>query len=165
MIIVFSTTENYYSFILEENLQCYLISFVPMFDYSLKKQAINPKKIYAIDMGLVASNVNKIKGDEGHKLENMVYNELRLKYKEIYYHKGRGECDFIIVSKGAIIKAVQVCLELNVDNRTREFDGLIDALKSYHLNEGYIITCNQEDLFQIEEFTIRLVPYHKFASI
>ena len=55
-----------------------------MFDYSLKKQTVNPKKIYAIDMGLVAANVNKIKGEEGHKLENMVYNALRLKYKEIY---------------------------------------------------------------------------------
>ena len=110
--------------------QSYLINLVPMFDYSLKKQTVNPKKIYAIDMGLVAANVNKIKGEEGHKLENMVYNALRLKYKEIYYHKGKGECDFITIEKGAITQAIQVCLKLDIDNQTREFNGLIDAMKT-----------------------------------
>lgn len=117
--------------------QSYLVSLVPMFDYSLKKQTINPKKIYAIDMGLVTSNVNRIKGDEGHKLENMVYNTLRLRYKDIYYHRRDNECDFITLEKGAITQAIQVCMELNADNQSREFDGLIDALKFYKLTEGY----------------------------
>lgn len=142
--------------------QSYLVNLIPMFNYSLKKQTINPKKIYAIDMGLVTSNVNRIKGDEGHKLENMVYNTLRLRYKDIYYHRGDNECDFITLEKGSITQAIQVCMELNADNQSREFDGLIDALKAYKLTEGYIITLNQEDVFQIENFKIKLVPYHKW---
>ena len=142
--------------------QSYLVSLVPMFDYSLKKQTINPKKIYAIDMGLVTSNVNRIKGDEGHKLENMVYNTLRLRYKDIYYHRRDNECDFITLDKGAITQAIQVCMELNADNQSREFDGLIDALKFYKLTEGYIITLNQEDVFQIENLKIKVIPYHKW---
>lgn len=142
--------------------QSYLISLIPMFDYSLKKQTVNPKKIYAIDMGLVTSNVNRLKGDEGHKLENMVYSALRLKYKDIYYHRGNNECDFIVFEKGSIVQAIQVCMELNADNQSREFDGLLDALKTYKLTEGYIITFNQEDVFQIEEFKIRVIPYHKW---
>ena len=142
--------------------QSYLINLVPMFDYSLKKQTVNPKKIYAIDMGLVAAIVNRIKGEEGHKLENMVYNALRLKYKEIYYHKGKGECDFITIEKGAITQAIQVCLKLDIDNQTREFNGLIDAMKTYHLNEGYIVTLNQEDVFQIEDLTIKVVSSYNF---
>ena len=40
--------------------QSYLVSLVPMFDYSLKKQSINPKKIYAIDLGLVAVIVSQV---------------------------------------------------------------------------------------------------------
>lgn len=108
--------------------------------------------------------MSKIKGDEGHKLENIVYNALRLRYKEIYYHKGNGECDFIIIEKGAIKQAIQVCFELNVDNRTREFNGLIDALKAYKLKEGYIITCHQEDFFQIEDYAIKVIPSYKFLS-
>lgn len=142
--------------------QSYLVSLVPMFDYSLKKQTINPKKIYAIDMGLVTSNVNRIKGDEGHKLENMVYNTLRLRYKDIYYHRRDNECDFITLEKGAITQVIQVCMELNADNQSREFDGLIDALKFYKLTEGYIITLNQEDVFQIENLKIKVIPYHKW---
>ena len=142
--------------------QSYLVSLVPMFDYSLKKQTINPKKIYAIDMGLVTSNVNRIKGDEGHKLENMVYNTLRLRYKDIYYHRRDNECDFITLEKGAITQAIQVCMELNADNQSREYDGLIDALKFYKLTEGYIITLNQEDVFQIENLKIKVIPYHKW---
>ena len=142
--------------------QSYLVSLVPMFDYSLKKQTINPKKIYAIDMGLVTSNVNRIKGDEGHKLENMVYNTLRLRYKDIYYHRRDNECDFITLEKGAITQAIQVCMELNADNQSREFDGLIDALKFYKLTEGYIIKLNQEDVFQIENLKIKVIPYHKW---
>ena len=142
--------------------QSYLVSLVPMFDYSLKKQTINPKKIYAIDMGLVTSNVNRIKGDEGHKLENMVYNTLRLRYKDIYYHRRDNECDFITLEKGAITQAIQVCMELNADNQSLEFDGLIDALKFYKLTEGYIITLNQEDVFQIENLKIKVIPYHKW---
>ena len=142
--------------------QSYLVSLVPMFDYSLKKQTINPKKIYAIDMGLVTSNVNRIKGDEGHKLENMVYNTLRLRYKDIYYHRRDNECDFITLENGAITQAIQVCMELNADNQSREFDGLIDALKFYKLTEGYIITLNQEDVFQIENLKIKVIPYHKW---
>lgn len=142
--------------------QSYLFSFVPMFDYSLKRQAVNPKKIYAADLGLVMANVRKIKGDEGHKLENMVYNFLRMKYKDIYYHRGIGECDFIVLDRGGVIKAVQVCLNLNTDNREREFAGLTDALRTYRLSEGMVVTLSQEDWFEIDNFKIEVVPAFRF---
>lgn len=90
------------------------------------------------------------------------YNTLRLRYKDIYYHRRDNECDFITLEKGAITQAIQVCMELNADNQSREFDGLIDALKFYKLTEGYIITLNQEDVFQIENLKIKVIPYHKW---
>lgn len=142
--------------------QSYLVNLIPMFDSSLKKQTVNPKKVYAIDMGLVAANVSKLKGDEGHKLENMVFNTLRLRFKEIYYHKGKGECDFIVVDKGAVVQAIQVCLELNVDNREREFNGLLDAMKACHLTEGFLVTLAQEDVFHIDGLTIKVVPAYSY---
>ncbi|MFR7809193.1 MAG: hypothetical protein ACLU4N_07905 [Butyricimonas faecihominis] len=42
----------------------------------------------------------------------MLYGE----YKEIYY-LGVEECDFVVVEKGTITQAIQVCLDLNADNR------------------------------------------------
>lgn len=142
--------------------QSYLISLVPLFDYSLKKQSINPKKIYAVDMGLVKANVSMLKVDEGHKLENMVYNSLRSRYKEIYYHKGKGDCDFIVLDKGEISQAIQVCFYLNPDNRERELTGLVDALRKYNLAEGIIVTLSQEDFFEIDGFKIRVMPSFKY---
>jgi len=142
--------------------QCYLINLVPLFDASLKKQSINPKKIYAIDMGLVKANVSMLKVDEGHKLENMVYNSLRSQYKEIYYHKGKGECDFLVLDKGEIAQAIQVCFHLNPDNRERELSGLVDALRKYNLTEGILVTLSQEDSFEVEGFNVRVIPSYKY---
>jgi predicted AAA+ superfamily ATPase len=34
--------------------------------------------------------------DIGRKLENLVYIELKRRWNEIYYHKNRKECDFIV---------------------------------------------------------------------
>lgn len=139
----------------------YLIFTVPMFDYSLKKQSINPKKIYAIDTGLVKANVSSLKEDRGHRLENLVFLNLRRNYKELYYHKGNGECDFIVIEKGSIDLAIQVCYELDIENRKREFGGLMDAMNTYNLKTGYIITMNQEDRFLMEDKEIKVLPYYK----
>ncbi|MBQ4420201.1 MAG: ATP-binding protein [Bacteroidales bacterium] len=139
----------------------YLIFTVPMFDYSLKKQSINPKKIYAIDTGLIKVNVSSLKDDKGHRLENLVFISLRRKYKEIYYHKKKGECDFLVIEKGSINLALQVCYELNFENREREFAGLTEAMSIYNLSIGYIVTMNQEDSFIINNKEIKVLPYHK----
>ncbi len=141
----------------------YLISLLPIFSHSLKKQAVNPKKIYAIDTGLVSSNVSRLKENAGHKLENLVYNSLRHNYKEIYYHKGVAECDFVIVEKGAVQQVIQVCHTLDSDNRKREIAGLVDAMKTYNLNKGTIVTLSQEDTFILDDgLTIEVVPGFKF---
>ena len=144
--------------------QSYLLSFVPVYDTSLKKQSVNPKKIYAIDLGLINANVYKTKGDEGHKLENVVYNALRSKYKEIFYHKAKSECDFLILEKGTVLHPIQVCLQLNVDNQKREFDGLIEAMKTHNQSEGLIVTLSQKDFFEIDSCKINVIPSYEFLS-
>ena len=35
-------------------------------------------------------------------------------------------------------------------------------MKTYHLYEGYIVTLNQEDVFQIEDLTIKVVSSYNF---
>lgn len=143
--------------------QCYLFSFVPKFDYSVKKQSVNPKKIYAVDLGLVNCNVTKLTADTGHKLENMVYCEIRRKYKDICYHKGKGECDFVVLENESVISAIQVCMSLDADNRTREINGLLEALNTYNLEEGYIVTMDQTDFFEIDGKSIKVIPIFEFC--
>jgi len=72
---------------------------VPQFDYSLKAQARNPKKVYAIDNGLVDAVSTSASRNLGHRLENAVYLHLRARYPDIYYFKGKGEIKQAVQSK------------------------------------------------------------------
>ena len=143
----------------------YLLAFIPLFDYSQKKQNNNPKKVYAIDTGLVEINTPSFTKDMGHKLENLVFLALRQGSKEIYYYSGVGECDFLIMSKGVISRAVQVCLELNNDNLQREISGLYEAMEKFKLADGTIVTLSQNDSFDQNGMTIKVVPFHEFVEI
>lgn len=145
--------------------QSYLLAFIPMFDYSLKKQNINPRKIYAIDTGLVEVTTPRFTKDTGHKLENLVFLALRRRSKEIYYYYGKCECDFMVMEKGVITSAIQVCLELNSDNLQRETSGLFEAMKTFHLLEGTIVTLAQNDHFIQDSMTVKVVPFHEFVAL
>lgn len=155
-----TTILEYFSH-LEES---WLMAFVPMFDYSVKKQNINPKKVYAIDTGLVEIVTPRFKSDAGHKLENLVFLALRRRYKEIYYFAGKGECDFLIMDKGIISGAIQVCIELTNDNLQRETSGLFEALKSFSLTAGIIVTLSQTDNFTSEGLEAKVFPFHRFVA-
>lgn len=52
--------------------------------------------------------------------------------------------------KRKITLAIQVCYELNENNMKREFDGLIEALIKFNLNEGLILTYDDEDEVKYE---------------
>ncbi len=126
----------------------YLLFTVTKFDYSLKKQLVNPKKIYSVDNGLSYVNSTSFSEDKGKMLENMVFLNLRKNSKEIFYFKGRNECDFLIKEGTKIKQALQVCYELNEDNKNREVNGLIEAIEKFNLREGLIITFDQDDEFE-----------------
>lgn len=135
-----------------------------MFDYSIKKQNINPKKVYAVDTGLVEVSMPKFKKEDGHKLENLVFLSLRRMTKEVYYFAGKGECDFVVQEKGSITKAVQVCYELNAENLDRELSGLLEAMKAFDLDHGTIVTLNQCDHFEKDGMLVDVVPSHEFIE-
>ena len=136
----------------------YLLFTVSKFDYSLKKQAVNPKKVYLIDNGLEAVNSVSFSSNKGRMLENCLFLELRRAGKEVFYFKGNNECDFLVKEKNAITAAIQVCHELNEDNKKREINGLVEALEKFDLPEGTILTYNQEDKLEASGKTIRVNP-------
>lgn len=123
----------------------YLIFTISKFDYSYKKQIINPKKTYSIDTGLSNANSASFSEDKGRVLENLVFLHLRRKYKEIYYFKRKHECDFVVKDKGKVIFAVQVCHTLTEDNKEREVNGLKEAMKELKIETVVILTLNQDD--------------------
>ena len=142
--------------------ESYLLFTIPRFNYSYKKQLINPKKIYSIDNGLAIANSASFSKDLGRMLENQVFQYLRRKFRDIYYYKEKGECDFIVKEKNEIILAIQVCYDLNEENKGREFGGLVEALDKFNLNEGLLLTFNQEDKESINGKKINILPVWKW---
>jgi uncharacterized protein len=142
--------------------QSYLMFTLKKFDYSLKKQLINPKKIYCIDNGIIFLNSFSFTENKGRLLENLVFIELKRKEKEIYYHKGKKECDFVIKEGLKINSAIQVCYNLEEENKERELEGLVEAMKTYNLKEGLILTFDDEDEIFIEKLKITIKPVWKW---
>lgn len=140
----------------------YLLFFLQKFSYSAKSIAVNPRKVYAIDNGLINANSLSFNSDNGRKLENAVYIYLRNKGTKMYYFREKSECDFVLFDNDKCTAAVQVCYEINGDNKDRELNGLLEAMQFFDLKEGFVITQNQKDSLQIEEKTIFLIPAFEY---
>lgn len=141
----------------------YLIFTLPRFHYSYKKQQVNPKKVYSIDNGLSNKNSVSFSQDKGKMLENHVFLKLKRNFDEILFYQENGECDFLTKEKNAISNAIQVCYELNEENELREVEGLLEALKKFNLEKGFIITNDQEDEFEKDGKKISVIPARKYS--
>lgn len=156
-----STVSDYFSYF----EQTYLLGFVPKFSYSYKAQLLNPKKVYCVDNGIVSVVSPSFTRDEGRKLENMVFTELRRRCSEIfYYNENRKECDFIVVRNAVPQLAIQVCYTLTAENRKREVDGLLDALSFFKMDKGLILTYNQHDKFLVGDKTVEVLPVFEYFT-
>ena len=157
----FGSTNSVSKFIsfMEES---YLLFTLPRFDYSLRKQLVNPKKVYAIDNGLVVQNSRTFQDDLGRLLENAVFVSLKSRKKELFYFRETKECDFVVREGQKITHAYQVCYSLDESNKEREIGGLVEALARFNLKEGIIITLAQEDEFRVEGRKIRVMPAWKW---
>jgi hypothetical protein len=138
--------------------QAYLLFAIKRFDYSYKKQMVHPKKVYCIDNAIVGVNAFSFSENRGCMLENLVFLELKRRGEEIYYHKAKGECDFVCMKSLKIDKAIQVCYTLNDDNTDREINGLMDAMQEYNLKEGLLLTMQQSDRFDLDGKRINVLP-------
>lgn len=105
----------------------YLAGLSKKYDTSVKKQILNPKKIYLADMGLCAAVGFRFTHNYGHYLENVVYNHFLAKGMEIYYYTNGGEVD-MVCKEGINIKyLINVCYDLTPDNFVRETKSLTDT--------------------------------------
>ncbi|HRY32003.1 MAG TPA: ATP-binding protein [Bacteroidales bacterium] len=139
----------------------YLVFLLPKYDTSLKVQARNPRKVYGIDTGLV--NFSSISGspDRGHLLENSIFLHLRRQGHQIWYFRGKKECDFITRDRDHRHAAMQVCWQLGTDNEEREISGLRESMAALKLTTGRIITFDQEDMIKSADTVIEIVPAWK----
>lgn len=154
------TIKDYISY-LEET---YLVGQLPKYDVKVGEQIKSPKKIYFIDNALVGVIGFSFSANDGSRLENAVYIELRRRGKELFYHNDGKECDFIVREGIRISEAYQVCMTIRDEKtRSRELDGVRSAMKAYSLTEGYIITCDENEDINVEEGTIHVVSFVRWT--
>ena len=149
--------ERYSSFMAEG----YLLFFVQKFSYSLKEQEVNPRVVYGIDSGLINITGFRFSENLGKLYENAVFLSLLEGGKEIYYHKNRGECDFLIKEGQKVVRAIQVSYQIK-ENREREVNGLLEAMNAFQLNAGLIITEDMEEEERIDGREIVYMPLWKW---
>ncbi|MDR0711334.1 MAG: ATP-binding protein [Prevotellaceae bacterium] len=143
----------------------YLVNFLPKFSYSIKAQAINPRKVYVVDPSLIEVASTSATDGEEQKLENMVYWELRRKGYELYYFSNDGqECDFVMIKNNHVEQLVQVCYELTPANTAREHRGLHEAMKFFNTDNGIIVTNSQTESYLHNGRPISIVPAYRFIS-
>lgn len=122
----------------------YLAFSVPLFSNSIRKTQTNPKKLYAIDPGLIRSTTLDYERDLGRLFENVVYLDLRRRGYTVSYYltQERYEVDFLVQSPRGEKLLFQVAWNIeNSDTETRELRAL-KAAKAELGIDGELITLN-----------------------
>ncbi len=154
-----TSVKNYVDFFEE----AYLFYNLFKFDYSVKKQIINDRKIYCVDTGLINAVAFRFSENIGRIMENIVFIELKRRGKESFYHKDKKECDFVIRQATNIIEAIQVTQNLSdPETREREIAGILEVMDKFKLKKGLIITKEQDEKIRIESKTIEITPLWKW---
>jgi uncharacterized protein len=147
-----NTIKNYIDYL--EN--SWLIFTINLYDYSVKRQQIAPKKVYSIDTGLINTIGFSFSANTGKLLENLVFLALRRMTQEIYYVTSPAgyEVDFYLPETRQLI---QVCQQLtNSVTRERETRALFDAMRGLNLQQGLILTDATADPIEEDDRRIEI---------
>lgn len=119
---------------------------------------MNPKKVYTIDPAFAHRLGFNFSENKGRILENIVFLELLRRGKEVYYHSGKKECDFVVKKGLDIVEAIQVSYQVDINNHEREYQGLQEAMDTYNLKEGLVLTYNIEKSYIPNNVSIKILP-------
>ena len=139
----------------------FLFFQVRLYSKSERARSINPRKIYAIDPGLVRACSRNVTPDWGHLLENVVFLELRRRGGSIdYYRTARGrEVDFLKTDMYGAKKLIQVCASFSAKStRNREISALTEAMDELGIETGTIVTLSEEESIETECGKIHAIP-------
>ncbi|MFH0923916.1 MAG: ATP-binding protein [Candidatus Falkowbacteria bacterium] len=154
------TIKNYVSH-LED---AYLFFPVRKLDSSVKRQIINPFKIYGIDNGLLGTVAFGLSDNYNKLYENLTFLSLRRKKRDdIYYYKADYETDFVVLEKNKASKVIQVCYSLkDIKTEKREKRGLLRALNDLKAKTGFIINNDIEKEEKENGKIIKYIPLWKW---
>jgi predicted AAA+ superfamily ATPase len=142
-------------------VQAFVLVTVPVYDPSVKRRSIAPKKVYAVDTGLANRVSLSFSRNLGALTENMVFLELLRRGTDVSYYRtssGR-EVDFACRRGRALEELIQVTLSLSDPQvRTREVDAVTEALKEQNLEVGLVLTESEREDIALGKWMIKVRP-------
>jgi uncharacterized protein len=134
----------------------WLVLTLNLYDFSVKKQQIAPKKVYCLDTGLVNSVGFSFSPNTGQLLENLVFLALRTQTLDIYYYltPGGNEIDFCLPEKHKMIQVAQH-LE-NPAVRERVMRSLEEAFENFADQSALVLSDTTEEPFEIGGVPVRV---------
>lgn len=88
-----------------------LVAFVPILGTTSGRQAVNPRKVYAVDTALAAALSPEESLSRERLFATMIHNHLARKYDAIFYTPECGGCDFVVAEEGFIAGCIQACYD------------------------------------------------------
>jgi len=145
----------------------YAVLSVPFFSLSENVRQVNPKKVYAVDSGIITAYSVKRDFEKASRLENAVFMHLRRFFNNICYYKTerqKKEVDFVVTTPIGSLILLQACVEMNdVQTKEREVSALCEACHEFGLKTGTIITEDHEEEIHQENVIIQCIPFWKWA--
>ena len=135
----------------------FLLFDLPRYTENTKNRMRYPRKVYPVDTGLVNALRFNFSEDWGRALETVVFIQLKREKRELFYYSDRHECDFIVKKENRIISAIQVTESLE-NNREREIKGLMEAMERFDIDEGLILTQDEDEDIHKEGRKIKVRP-------
>lgn len=146
------------------SVSVYFLLKVNKYNDSIIKIEASNKKYYIIDNGLLNAISYRFSDDYGKLLENLIAIHLYRKYhSKIFYFQEKKECDFVVMELDKVVGAYQVCWDLtDLKTREREIAGLFEAMEKFDLQEGFIITNDEQRELDYKGRKINIQPAYKF---
>lgn len=134
----------------------WLVFTLNVYDFSVRRQQIAPKKVYGIDTGMINSVGFRFSPNRGKLLENLVFLALRRQTDNIFYTMTPGgyEVDFYLPEKRELIQVAQHLK--NPATRERELRALGGARGAVHAERALILSDANEDDFELDGMPVRV---------
>ena len=141
-----------------------LVSFVPILGTTPGRQAVNPRRVYAVDTAMAAALSLEELSREA-LFATLIYNHLARKYDSICYTSEQGGCDFVTTGEGVLPLCVQSCWDAeDPDLLQNKIEGLTAAMAQTGIQRGVIVTLGHTERISLAEGEIEIVEADAFLS-
>lgn len=78
--------------------------------------------------------------------------------EELYYYRGKKECDFVVTEFDKVTRLIQVNYQIgDEETRRREIEGLLEAARATNCQELVIVTMETEAEWREQDMLIRVL--------